>query len=291
MHPFMRILNYFIVFLFMVQIVDAVEYNQEFNIKEDYADVLINVNYGNESNFNFYLDLPKDVTESKVYFDDKEQKFQIRDSELTKFINIFGKANKIRIEYASSYYIEYSSKYYFTSEINPIITGNLEIKVILPEGATLDKAYNDRSSSSVYPKPARLETNGKNIIINWNQETKAYSPLALFLVYDINDFNYYIIIILLLIALIIFFTFKTIKKREIKIKKIKINNVEKHLKNDEKLIVNILKQKKGSCTQSTLLTLTNMSKASLSRLLDELEERNIIRKEQQGNKNLIILRK
>ena len=55
-------------------------------------------------------------------------------------------------------------------------------------------------------------------------------------------------------------------------------------KEDEKLIVIILKQKKGSCTQSTLLTLTNMSKASLSRLLQELEQRNIIRKEQQGNK-------
>ena len=274
----------------MFQLANAIDFKQEFYLEDKESKVIININYENETNFNFYLDLPKDVKIIKVYFDDKERKFNIREAELNNFANIFGKAIKVKIEYDSKDYIEHSSKYYFTAEVDPVLDGNLEVKVILPEGATLDKPYTGQGSSSIYPKPNKLESNGKNLIITWQEESKSYEPFSLFLVYNYSTFNYYIILIsLFLVALIAFFVFKTVKKRKLKIKKVKVENVEKHLKEDEKLIVSILKQKKGSCTQSTLLTLTNMSKASLSRLLQELEQRNIIRKEQQGNKNLIIL--
>jgi uncharacterized membrane protein len=64
----------------------------------------------------------------------------------------------------------------------------------------------------------------------------------------------------------------------------------KHLKDDEQQIVRILKKRKGSCEQGTLRVVTGFSKASLSRLISELEARKIIYKEKRGKKNLIFLK-
>ena len=59
---------------------------------------------------------------------------------------------------------------------------------------------------------------------------------------------------------------------------------------DEIVVIKVLKLKNGSTTQSTLRIATGFSKATLSRLLMELEQRKIIVKEKKGNKNLIILK-
>ncbi|PIN86955.1 hypothetical protein COV19_02055 [Candidatus Woesearchaeota archaeon CG10_big_fil_rev_8_21_14_0_10_44_13] len=67
-------------------------------------------------------------------------------------------------------------------------------------------------------------------------------------------------------------------------------DVDKYLKEDERAVVNILRQRGGICSQSTLRIAGNFSKATLSRLLVELEQRNIIKKEKRGKKNLVILR-
>lgn len=68
------------------------------------------------------------------------------------------------------------------------------------------------------------------------------------------------------------------------------HDIEKYLKEDERRVVSILKQRGGICSQSTLRIAGNFSKATLSRLLKELEERNVVKKEQRGKKNLVILK-
>ena len=65
---------------------------------------------------------------------------------------------------------------------------------------------------------------------------------------------------------------------------------EKHLKEDEKQIVNILKEREGNCEQGTLRVVSGFPKSTLSRILKELEERNIIHKEKRGKKNMVFLR-
>ena len=55
-------------------------------------------------------------------------------------------------------------------------------------------------------------------------------------------------------------------------------------------VARVLKLKEGSCEQGTLRIATGFSKAKLSRLLMEMEERHIIYKEQRGKKNVIFLR-
>jgi uncharacterized membrane protein len=68
------------------------------------------------------------------------------------------------------------------------------------------------------------------------------------------------------------------------------NDVDRYLKEDERIVINVLRMKHDSCTQATLRVVTDFSKARLSRILSELEERGIIYKEQQGRKNLITLK-
>ncbi|MBI5880751.1 hypothetical protein HZB90_01325 [archaeon] len=65
---------------------------------------------------------------------------------------------------------------------------------------------------------------------------------------------------------------------------------ERYLKEDEKIVINVLKMKGNSCSQATLRVVTDFSKARLSRLLSELESRGIVTKVQDGRKNMVTLK-
>ena len=77
------------------------------------------------------------------------------------------------------------------------------------------------------------------------------------------------------------------KKNEVK----KVDRlVDKYLKEDERLIVEALRKRQGKTKQGTLQVVTNFSKAHLSRLLKELEDRGIVQKQRSGRKNLVFLK-
>lgn len=191
-------------------------------------------------------------------------------------------------------------------------------KVTLPEGATFRTAVSesDIKPSSVYPKPTEMTTDGTSILIGWDYEGLKKGDEKSFLVMfnERSTFPYLwvIIILLLVIAALLFFVFsrkrarksgKTRKKasgRALQTKPVKEEakkeelpqeaSFEKHLKEDEEQVVNILKQREGECEQGTLRVITGFSKAKLSGLLKELEDRNIVYKEKRGKKNRVFLR-
>ncbi len=68
------------------------------------------------------------------------------------------------------------------------------------------------------------------------------------------------------------------------------DDILKYLKEDEKIIARILKQRDGCCEQATLRLVSGFSKAKLSRLLSDMAERGVVKKEQKGKKNLIFIR-
>lgn len=70
----------------------------------------------------------------------------------------------------------------------------------------------------------------------------------------------------------------------------KNNDVDRYLKEDERIVINVLRMKHNSCSQATLRVVTDFSKARLSRILSELEERGVVYKEQAGRKNIITLK-
>ena len=66
--------------------------------------------------------------------------------------------------------------------------------------------------------------------------------------------------------------------------------IEKYLKEDERIVLRVLQMKGGSAGQGTLRIATNFSKAKLSRVLAELEQRGVIHKDKEGKKNLVSIR-
>ena len=286
----MKVIYYFLVFLLLNSLANATIIEQDFEINNRETNVNLLIDFESLNNFNFYLDLPEDVYDLKILLDDEEKEFELITSEFGSIVNINGSAEKLNINYNTRSYIEKTKKYYFTAEVLALFDSDLTIKITLPEGATLDKQFNNVKETSVYPNPDDIETNGKNIIIIWNYDSNKDETFPFFIIYNVNEFNYlYLILLVIVIIPLTYFLIK--KNKKVRIIKIKESNPELHLKEEEKIIVNILKQKQGQCEQATLVTLTNMSKASLSRLLNELESRNILYKEQKGNKNLVILKK
>lgn len=64
----------------------------------------------------------------------------------------------------------------------------------------------------------------------------------------------------------------------------------KNLDNEEKLIVEKLKEKEGSMYQSDLIKETAYSKVKMTRILDKLESKGILEKKRRGMTNIVVLK-
>ncbi len=76
---------------------------------------------------------------------------------------------------------------------------------------------------------------------------------------------------------------------EIKPKKFN-ENFFKNLENDEKDIMNIILENKGSIFQSELVSKTGFNKVKITRLLDRLEGKGFIERKRRGMTNIVILK-
>jgi len=67
-------------------------------------------------------------------------------------------------------------------------------------------------------------------------------------------------------------------------------NILKKLNNEEKLILEKIKEEDGSIFQSTLVEKTEFNKVKITRILDRLEGLNIIERKRRGMTNVVILK-
>jgi uncharacterized membrane protein len=74
-----------------------------------------------------------------------------------------------------------------------------------------------------------------------------------------------------------------------KINKIQLERVLKILPEEERSIITLLIQNNNSLEQNKLVALTGIHKVKMSRLISDLEFRNIVKKTDLGNTNLIVL--
>src|SRR3989344_148620 len=213
----MWFLSIALIILLMFPVVNAITYNQEFILEDQETKVNILIDFETKSSFNFYLNLQRDVNNLKIYFDDEIKNFEIIDEEISKSVKIIGSAKEVKINYNSESFLEEIKKSYFTAEVISLFKSNVDIKIVLPEGAVLDKPFlNDLKQTSVYPEADKITTNGKSIIITWNYNAEAGEKFPLFVIYKNNKLSniYFIIVIIILVLLIIYFLTK--KKKEIK---------------------------------------------------------------------------
>ena len=234
----------------------------------------------------FSIDLPKDVTGLSLYVDGKLKEPAAENNELKLF---YSSVKKIKLSYITKEPLEKDS--ILINLITPLAADKLNIVLTLPEGAVLEKSLGDGMSGSVYPKPDEAITDGKSMIFEWNeQDLKKDQETAVFVKYEQKS-NTGIFLWILSLSLIALIGFIVLRKQKIETIIKKEKALEIHLKEDEEQIVEILKRKEGSCEQGTLRVITGFSKATLSRLIKELEDRKIVYKEKRGKKNLVFLKK
>ena len=75
-----------------------------------------------------------------------------------------------------------------------------------------------------------------------------------------------------------------------KINKIQLEKVVKILPQDERIVVKILLENNNAIEQNKLVALSGFNKVKISRLITELEQRDVIKKTNLGNTNLIVLK-
>lgn len=268
------------------------EYDASFNIVGNKVVVNIDLNFDQTIDV-FKFELPKDNNALSVYVDDK-QISPLIENNILKMQLI--ENSKISFNYVTEELIE-KTNFLMNMKLNYDVD-DLKIKLILPEGASLKKSIKqgDLTSGSIFPKPNQATTDGRSLVFYWHKlELEQDDEISIFAQIDPKKSNLGLILVLVFAGIIVLglviyiIKKKPIIKRELIIKK--EYDIKKHLKEDEEQIITILKNKEGSCEQGTLRVITGFSKASLSRLLSELEARNVIHKEKRGKKNLVFLKK
>ena len=267
---------------------DLAEYS--FIVKPGFVVVRLHYILSRRSLLRLILDLPDDAFDVKIWFDNITGSPSFLDEE----------ARKVSVNrYLSNFVLEYSSREllrgrFFVGGVKvPFNTTRLRINVKLSPDFVLEVPVKkgDFESASIYPVPKRIESDGQSLIFVWefNNTKSGFSlPIIMILKKRMSSFVYLSLLglslVLVILAVIVY------SRRKPVIKKVivrKIDKITKHLKEDEEQILNILKQRGGSCEQGTLTVITGMSKSNLSRILKELEERRLIKKVKKGKKNII----
>ncbi|MBW2977616.1 hypothetical protein KY331_02115 [Candidatus Woesearchaeota archaeon] len=283
-----------VVFLLLTSAVCALEsYQINYNVVGSNVVVENVVRFSKGMTGTLSLSIPPDAETIEVYLDDVKTDAEIKNNSVKIYMDA---TKEIKLSYITKEHIDRSN--FLLNKIIEYDADSFEITLVLPEEAVLKRQIKDETGS-IFPRPDKATTDGRSLIFIWEREdVEAGDEVSIFVMYKTKEFSLplpmSILVAILILALVVYFYYtKKPTKKEVK-KKVKKKATEhkmlKHLKEDEQQIVRVLKQRKGSCEQGTLRVVTNFSKARLSRLLMELEERRIIYKEKRGKKNLIFLK-
>ena len=174
------------------------------------------------------------------------------------------------------------------------------IRLVLDEGYFTD-------SERLFPKPSDIITDGHQITLIWNfQNVKEEDNIPIF-VKIVSPapskfvlFSFWAVVFILAAAAVylIFFRKKkhreTISKRKMKSRRAetaKFEDIERYLVESEQIVLKKLREAdRGELWQKQLQLSTGFSKAKLSRVIRNLESRNLIEKIPFGNTNKVRLK-
>ena len=161
--------------------------------------------------------------------------------------------------------------------------------VYLPETATLKTNVSNESFS---PRYGRVLSDGKHIMVYWERENikggddlefsiTYIMPLAAGSLYDVA------IIVILAVILVVVIAVGYVRRLH---RQSSVKVVMPLLKGDERVIVDILRERKGEAIQKVLVRESDFSKAKVSRLVANLKERGIVDVEHLGRTNRVKLK-
>ena len=275
----MKIVVIFSLFLLLISLVSA-QTNVSYNLVGDKA--LVEIDFGVVRNLE--LELPYDSRTIEVNSD-----YEIVDFGNYLLLKV-GYSNDLQISYITETVVDKSrSRNYFILDNE---FDNVNVVLSLPEGAILEDL--------VFPDPDSITTNGKNIILSWNNLGSEEVVVAYKNIKEPNNYLF-LLLVLLIIIFSVFYVYqaKKIKRKIInlkvkthKSKDVKRKDVTRNLFGEEKKIIEYLFDKKGhaSWTKEIVRNL-GISKVRLSRKLRNLKQKGLIEKIPYGNENRIKLLK
>lgn len=236
--------------------------------------------------------------------------------------NLKIKGKEIKFSYVTSEFVNnIENEYYFVHKIQIPLNSNLSVFLVLDEGLVL-------KPEEVFPQASRIETDGRKISIIWEmQDKKEGESIPIFVTFEnpgqISRFLVYFLyfigfLVLLYLGKLAYDRFiRKEKKKEEKIEekekpkvivkkvivkqpaketkeeklKKELEEVERHLLDEErKILEELRKADRHEMWQKQLQLNLNLSKAKASRLIRNLEARNLITKIPFGNTNKIVLK-
>lgn len=288
MKPVFSLITFFLLLTLSANAFEIETYTATFDVVQ--GKVLVNLDIGLKKNFSiFEWRLPKDSIAIEV----KDINFEIDDLRSYKKLKIeeqvFDRAN---IKYITSSMLEKTKDNFFILDLSEI-SAKKSITLKLPEKATLKYSL-DSPQTSIIPKTGDVRTDGKRIIIHWDDKELSNANSLLVVYNEEKEINFliitFIIIGLFLIIASVFYYNKKNKKVHGKITE--KESLTKNLFEEEKKIVEILLNSKGNeLWQKSLGIKSGLSKVRLSRKLRNLEQKGLIEKIPYGNTNKIRLKK
>ena len=165
-------------------------------------------------------------------------------------------------------------------------TDTHRMKVLLPEGTALI----DQETASIPvidPEFGEVGSEGRRIHVEWEQEPGITGPpLSFQIVYeDLNtDYRNAVIAIVIIILSAGFARFYQRYRSGTE-----ASNLMDSLTEDQKLVVEMLKENEGSMLQKDVVDNSEYSKAKISGLVSELVELELVEKEKEGRSNRVTL--
>ena len=201
-----------------------------------------------------------------------------------------GRALSIRFRRPSSVE-KIENVYHFETDIEtPQDVSRMVGKVVLGKGFILISEPKEATTLVPFtPKDGTEGSDGRRIFVIWERnDLEKGEGLDMSLTYERTspvpqDNMIFLVlgIVILVILLILGLRFK--------IEQPKGEDIERILKKDERTVIKIIKNSGGNCKQREIVRETDFSKAKVSRLIRDLEERGLIKVEKAGRTNKIYL--
>lgn len=164
---------------------------------------------------------------------------------------------------------------------------NYTLRVLLPEGTGLADQSNE-TEQTVLPEGADIDNlNGRRFVVEWNTNPELGEVSFQILFEGLesrNSLNFLPIvlggIILSLIAIGVY------RRKNL----VNASSIIEELENDQKMVVEMLRDNNGEMLQKDIVDESDYSKAKISGVVKELEDRNIISKEKEGRSNKVVLK-
>lgn len=235
----------------------------------------------------FSLLLPKDAQAIEV----KGMAFNVVEQENSKKIIIQKNGmlfNSFNLKYITESLIEKTKDRFFILYLGKLEADKIAVKVTLPEGATLKYAL-DSIQPSIMPQANQVLTDGKSIIVEWD-ETDLEKNKALLIIYNEGsslNFTYEIGIIVSILLLAFLVYLYRLRNSSSPKKK----DLTRNLFEEEKAIVEILSEAEDhELWQKQLIIRMGLSKVKLSRKIRNLEAKGVVERIPYGNSNKVRLK-